>query len=265
MWAPEDKVMERAASRAAQTGRVIPPSTLRETVRAVPVSVEHLAPLADYCVRIDNAGEMSSQYATSGNVQMCTRETSETNVGKDKKKYQDRLPIVASEEISSEKVFDNGKKDGREGVIFSGEDSVEETDFIVVDRPNGLLSLSESNCVGTRTLGSLVNSEEISKNFGGCKSDGFSVSVASAEALPTESSDSLSPLEYDDDRRQDLIENLQDIEARSSREEGLVSHTFPVKGMRCIRELPVGFPVLATPGETWETFRDMFFQERTFS
>lgn len=48
--------MARAARRAAQTGRVIPTSILRETVRAVPGAVENVAPLADYCVCIDNSG-----------------------------------------------------------------------------------------------------------------------------------------------------------------------------------------------------------------
>lgn len=55
VWAPEKEVLERAARRVAQTGRVIPKDTLLDTIRAVPASVEKLAPLADYCVRIDNS------------------------------------------------------------------------------------------------------------------------------------------------------------------------------------------------------------------
>lgn len=54
VWAPEEEVLSRAVRRGLQTGRVIPPSVLRETIHAVPRSVEALAPLADYCVRINN-------------------------------------------------------------------------------------------------------------------------------------------------------------------------------------------------------------------
>ncbi|CAN0381242.1 unnamed protein product, partial [Laminaria digitata] len=62
VWAPEEEVQSRAARRAVQTGRVIPPSILRETIDAVPRSVEALAPLADYCVRIDNIGDDQHQH-----------------------------------------------------------------------------------------------------------------------------------------------------------------------------------------------------------
>eukprot|EP00903_Cladosiphon_okamuranus_P014409 g13377.t1 len=54
VWAPEEEVLSRAVRRGLQTGRVIPPTVLRETIQAVPRSVQALAPLADYCVRIDN-------------------------------------------------------------------------------------------------------------------------------------------------------------------------------------------------------------------
>lgn len=47
-------MLSRALRRGLQTGRVIPPTVLRETIKAVPRSVQALAPLADYCVRIDN-------------------------------------------------------------------------------------------------------------------------------------------------------------------------------------------------------------------
>ncbi|CAM9413400.1 unnamed protein product [Ectocarpus fasciculatus] len=57
VWAPEEEVMKRAVRRGLTTGRVIPPAVLRDTIRAVPRSVEMLAPLADYCVRIDNVGD----------------------------------------------------------------------------------------------------------------------------------------------------------------------------------------------------------------
>lgn len=49
--------MKRAVRRGLTTGRVIPSAVLRDTIRAVPRSVEMLAPLADYCVRIDNVGD----------------------------------------------------------------------------------------------------------------------------------------------------------------------------------------------------------------
>ena len=61
VWAPEDQVLERAARRATQTGRTIPPTILQETLRQVPRSVEKLAPLVDYCVRIDNVGDTFKQ------------------------------------------------------------------------------------------------------------------------------------------------------------------------------------------------------------
>ncbi|CAN0498668.1 unnamed protein product, partial [Ectocarpus sp. 12 AP-2014] len=57
VWAPEEKVMNRAVRRGLTTGRVIPPAVLLDTIRAVPRSVEMLAPLADYYVRIDNVGD----------------------------------------------------------------------------------------------------------------------------------------------------------------------------------------------------------------
>ncbi|CAM9788268.1 unnamed protein product, partial [Sphacelaria rigidula] len=57
VWAPEEQVIKRAAHRAAETGRTIPPSVLLNTIRTVPASVEKLAPLADYCVTIDNGTE----------------------------------------------------------------------------------------------------------------------------------------------------------------------------------------------------------------
>ena len=40
---------------------MIPPAILEDTLEAVPRSVENLAPLVDYCVRIDNMGDTASQ------------------------------------------------------------------------------------------------------------------------------------------------------------------------------------------------------------
>lgn len=65
VWAPEDEVLARATRRGVHTGRVIPPDVLQETFRAVPASVEMLAPLTDYCVRINNSGRRSSEAAAS--------------------------------------------------------------------------------------------------------------------------------------------------------------------------------------------------------
>ena len=41
--------------RAIKTGRVVPETTLDEAIQQVPVSVEKLAPLADYFCEIDNS------------------------------------------------------------------------------------------------------------------------------------------------------------------------------------------------------------------
>ena len=41
--------------RAIQTGRVVPETTLDEAIQQVPISVEKLAPLADYFCEIDNS------------------------------------------------------------------------------------------------------------------------------------------------------------------------------------------------------------------
>ncbi|CAM9250339.1 unnamed protein product [Choristocarpus tenellus] len=56
VWAPEAKVLERAARRAQKTGRAVPASVLALTLQSVPASVLTLTPLVDYVVRIDNNG-----------------------------------------------------------------------------------------------------------------------------------------------------------------------------------------------------------------
>ena len=53
--APPDVVYSRAASRAQQTGRVIPRATLEESLLQVPKSVKQLSPLADFYAQLHNA------------------------------------------------------------------------------------------------------------------------------------------------------------------------------------------------------------------
>lgn len=58
--APREAVLERAASRAKATGRVVPVETLENSLRQVPVSVKKLAPMADFFAELDNSsGEVS--------------------------------------------------------------------------------------------------------------------------------------------------------------------------------------------------------------
>lgn len=52
--APKETILERAAARAKETGRVVPQSLLLNVYEQVPKSVEILAPLVDYHVTIDN-------------------------------------------------------------------------------------------------------------------------------------------------------------------------------------------------------------------
>jgi len=47
-------ITARAASRAAETGRIVPLETLRDSFDQVPISVEKLAPLVDFVAHIDN-------------------------------------------------------------------------------------------------------------------------------------------------------------------------------------------------------------------
>ena len=53
--APPQVVHARAASRAKQTGRVIPHSTLEDSLRQVPQSVRQLSPLVDFYAQLHNA------------------------------------------------------------------------------------------------------------------------------------------------------------------------------------------------------------------
>jgi len=52
-----DEVIERAAARAAKTGRAVPEKLLRESAEAVPRSVQTLASHADFVFRVVNSGE----------------------------------------------------------------------------------------------------------------------------------------------------------------------------------------------------------------
>lgn len=53
--APSDVVYARAASRAHQTGRVIPRATLEESLLQVPKSLQQLSPMADFYAQLHNA------------------------------------------------------------------------------------------------------------------------------------------------------------------------------------------------------------------
>lgn len=52
--APPDRVIARAARRAAVTGRVVPPEVLQETMEQVPQSFTALAPLANFTAVLQN-------------------------------------------------------------------------------------------------------------------------------------------------------------------------------------------------------------------
>jgi predicted kinase len=56
--APWEAVLERAAKRALETGRVVPLSTLERAFQEVPKSVNELAPLADYVCELQNGEDI---------------------------------------------------------------------------------------------------------------------------------------------------------------------------------------------------------------
>lgn len=174
------------------TGRVIPPDILLETIHAVPASVEMLAPLADYCVRVDNSGRSTS---------------SESRVGAAASTYQ----ASGVEGV------------GVEGAV--GSLSASSTgDGTVVD-------------VARRTEGSgafTVPSNKICRGV---------IPQGAEGAAPGEGG--RKPSEADAGR------NRIHSRAKEGTVQGRRESPFePV--------LPDDFPVLATPGETWASFRDMF-------
>eukprot|EP00571_Detonula_confervacea_P003635 CAMPEP_0172314718 /NCGR_PEP_ID=MMETSP1058-20130122/23237_1 /TAXON_ID=83371 /ORGANISM="Detonula confervacea, Strain CCMP 353" /LENGTH=360 /DNA_ID=CAMNT_0013028657 /DNA_START=255 /DNA_END=1337 /DNA_ORIENTATION=+ len=63
--APREAVFERATSRAKETGRLVPRETLEMSLKQVPISVNILAPMADFFCELDNS-------PTSGDVTMTT-------------------------------------------------------------------------------------------------------------------------------------------------------------------------------------------------
>jgi len=54
VYASEETTLKRAARRATLTGRVVPEETLRESMKQVPVSIEALAPKANFLAWIEN-------------------------------------------------------------------------------------------------------------------------------------------------------------------------------------------------------------------
>lgn len=52
--APREAVFQRAAERAIQTGRIVPPELLQTALEQVPKSVEILSPLVDYYAELHN-------------------------------------------------------------------------------------------------------------------------------------------------------------------------------------------------------------------
>jgi predicted kinase len=55
--APPGVIYARAASRALETGRVVPRATLEESMHQVPLSVEQLAPVTDFYAQLHNSEE----------------------------------------------------------------------------------------------------------------------------------------------------------------------------------------------------------------
>jgi len=55
--APKQAILDRAASRALTTGRIVPEKLLEQAIEEVPKSVEILAPLVDYYAEINNSSD----------------------------------------------------------------------------------------------------------------------------------------------------------------------------------------------------------------
>ena len=59
--APREAVLERAANRARETGRVVPLETIEKSIEHVPISVKKLAPLVDFFCELDNSCHTSGK------------------------------------------------------------------------------------------------------------------------------------------------------------------------------------------------------------
>lgn len=57
--APRASVIERAKNRAKDTGRVVPPDTLKLSLKQVPISVSKLASKVDFFCEIDNSPNLN--------------------------------------------------------------------------------------------------------------------------------------------------------------------------------------------------------------
>lgn len=65
--APKEAVLERAQKRAAETGWIVPPEIIGETLEQVPRSVAALSPLVDYTCELNNApGKDDIELLTEG-------------------------------------------------------------------------------------------------------------------------------------------------------------------------------------------------------
>ncbi|CBJ29745.1 conserved unknown protein [Ectocarpus siliculosus] len=185
VWAPEEEVMKRAVRRGLTTGRVIPPSVLRDTIRAVPRSVEMLAPLADYCVRIDNVGDD------------WRRQSQESQQQQNRRPLRQQNNCLVSSDMSEMVLMPASNEEMSEMMVVSSSARLQSSDMPEISRPVG-------------------SSLDVPTACTACTGD----------------------------------------ETRSAAEGGGEGRS------RAHSEVPaVIMPVLATSGETWESFRRTFAQD----
>lgn len=251
VWAPEDDVHARAARRAERTGRVVPPSTLEETYRAVPKSVEMLAPLVDYCVRIDNVSD-DPDFDSDG-----SRAASVDGAA---------VHVSGGGGASGSTVGGNG--------AFGGDD-----DIVVIDVTGavGTCEVGAVDCV-VGNGGSMTGAEDV--DTVGSSSAGVANAVGSYDAVDVGAAvseatncmgrrqrrqeqswpccagcdDCASGMEAWSESGVTVTDDISNSSGGSSRSDW---HGEDV----LLEEHLWMLPVLATPGETWETFRMMFSQD----
>ncbi|CAB1117808.1 unnamed protein product [Ectocarpus sp. CCAP 1310/34] len=135
VWAPEEEVMKRAVRRGLTTGRVIPPALLRDTIRAVPRSVEMLAPLADYCVRIDNVGDDGWRQSQESQQQQSRRPLRQHNSCLVSSEMSDMVMMPTSSEMS-------------EMMVVSASARLQSSDMSEISRPVGSSLDVPTACTG---------------------------------------------------------------------------------------------------------------------